>query len=327
MWKTQTFVCRLCNYGERMSKLKTYEMPVALIPEKAEIELDESIGEEAVLCPECGSPDIVRDYEHAELVCSACGLVLMASIIDNSQADKRAYTSEERQAREHTGAPLSSMLTNYGLTTKIDRRRSSNRFNRIKQWHTRLDWPRRNLLIATNEIRRLGSLLGIPKQAMEDAAVLYRKAFKLQLLRGRSINSFVAACVYLACRQHKIPRTLNELCEVAKSKAKTIRHSIHIVVRELNLKIFALNPSELIACYSNNLHLSPDTEKRALNIIQNAKDANLILGKDPKGVAAAAIYLACIENGEKRSQSAISAITGVTEVTLRNRFKELKDLL
>jgi len=310
-----------------MSKSNSFELPVELSSDKAAIELDETVGEEGVTCPECGSQNIIRDYERAELVCSACGLILMASIIDPSQTDKRAYTPEERDSREHIGAPLSSMLTNYGLTTKIDRHHVSNRFNRIKQWHTRLDWPRRNLLIATNEIRRLGSSLGIPKQAMEDAAVLYRKVFKLQLLRGRSINSFVAACVYLACRQHKIPRTLNELCDIAKSKAKSIRHSIHIIVRELNLKIIALNPSELIAAYSNNLHLSPDTEKRALEIIQNAKSANLILGKDPKGVAAAAIYLACIESGEKRSQGAISSITGVTEVTLRNRFKELKDIL
>ena len=308
-----------------MSRSKVCEITAELIQEK--VGPEENTEKEVELCPECGSNDIIRDYERAELVCSACGLVLQASMIDNSQTDKRAYTSEERNAREHTGAPLSSMLPNYGLTTKIDKRRASNRFNRIRQWHTRLDWPRRNLLIATNEIRRLGADLSIPKQVLEDSALLYRKVFKLQLLRGRSINSFVAACVYLCCRLHKIPRTLTELCKIAKSKSKTIRHSIHIIVRELNLKVSALNPSELIACYSNNLQLSHDTERRALEIIGSAKGSNLILGKDPKGVAAAAIYIACSENGEKRSQGAISSVTGVTEVTLRNRFKELKDIL
>ena len=308
-----------------MSRSKVCEISAELIQEK--VGPEEKAEKEVELCPECGSNDIIRDYERAELVCSACGLVLQASMIDNSQTDKRAYTSEERNAREHTGAPLSSMLPNYGLTTKIDKRRASNRFNRIRQWHTRLDWPRRNLLIATNEIRRLGADLSIPKQVLEDSALLYRKVFKLQLLRGRSINSFVAACVYLCCRLHKIPRTLTELCKIAKSKSKTIRHSIHIIVRELNLKVSALNPSELIACYSNNLQLSHDTERRALEIIGSAKGSNLILGKDPKGVAAAAIYIACSENGEKRSQGAISSVTGVTEVTLRNRFKELKDIL
>jgi len=306
-----------------MSKSKFYEATTELIQEK--VEPEEDIEKEAEICPDCGSNNIIRDYERAELVCSACGLVLQASIIDSSQTT-RAYTSEERNAREHTGAPLSSMLPNYGLTTKIDKRRATNRFNRIRQWHTRLDWPRRNLLIATNEIRRLGADLSIPKQVLEDSAMLYRKVFKLQLLRGRSINSFVAACVYLCCRQHKIPRTLNEVCQIAKSQSKTIRHSIHIIVRELNLKVSALNPAELIACYANNLQLSNETERRALQIIANAKESNLILGKDPKGVAAAAIYIACSENGEKRSQGAISTVTGITEVTLRNRFKELKDI-
>jgi transcription initiation factor TFIIB len=308
-----------------MSRSKVIETTVELIQD--EVGPEEKIAKEVEICPECGSNTIIRDYERAELVCSACGLVLQVSMIDTSQADKRAYTSEERNAREHTGAPLSSMLPNYGLTTKIDRRRSTNRFNRIRQWHTRLDWPRRNLLIATNEIRRLGADLSIPKQVLEDSAVLYRKVFKRQLLRGRSINSFVAACVYLCCRQHKIPRTLNEVCQIAKSKSRTIRHSIHIIVRELNLKVYALNPAELIACYANNLKLTHDTERRALDIIASAKDSNLILGKDPKGVAAAAIYVACSENGEKRSQGAISAVSGITEVTLRNRFKELKDVL
>ena len=308
-----------------MSRSKICVTTTELIQEK--VGPEETIEKEVEVCPDCGSDNIIRDYERAEMVCSACGLVLQASMIDTSQADKRAYTSEERNAREHTGAPLSSMLPNYGLTTKIDKRRATNRFNRIRQWHTRLDWPRRNLLIATNEIRRLGADLSIPKQVLEDSAVLYRKVFKLQLLRGRSINSFVAACVYLCCRQHKIPRTLTEVCQIAKSQSKTIRHSIHIIVRELNLKVYALNPAELIACYANNLQLSNDTERRALEIIASAKTSNLILGKDPKGVAAAAIYIACSENGEKRSQGAISSVTGVTEVTLRNRFKELKDIL
>jgi len=218
------------------------------------------------------------------------------------------------------------MLTNYGLITKIDKRRSNARFNRIKQWHTRLDWPRRNLLIATNEMRRLGSLLGLPKQVLEQAAALYRKVFKLQLLRGRSINSFVPACVYISCRLLKVPRSLAEICKFAKSRGKTIRHSCHIIVRELNVKVVALNPSELIASFVNKLNLSNETERRSLEIIQHAKNCNLILGKDPKGIAAAAIYIACMENGERRSQSNISEITSVTEVTLRNRYKELKDI-
>ncbi|MHA1652208.1 MAG: transcription initiation factor IIB [Candidatus Helarchaeota archaeon] len=289
--------------------------------------IDHKEQDEGIRCPECGSMNIIRDWERAELVCSSCGLVLMDSMIDTNRIARRAYTAEEKEAREHNGAPLSSMLPNYGLTTKIDKICKNRRFLRIKQWHTRLDWPRRNLLIATNEIRRLAGLLGLPKQVQEQAAILYRKVFKLKLLRGRSINSFVAACVYLSCRLTGIPRTLKELCKYSKSRPKTIRHSIHIIVRELNLKIKALNPTELISSFINKLKLHSDTERRALEIIQLGKEANIILGKDPKGVAAAAIYIACIENGERRSQNTISTATGITEVTLRNRYKELLEIL
>ncbi|NVM54088.1 MAG: transcription initiation factor IIB [Candidatus Helarchaeota archaeon] len=294
------------------------------------ISIEEEIGDqEGLQCPECESKNLIRDYERAELVCSACGLVIMESIIDTSRNDRRAYTSEERKAREHRGAPLSPMLSNYGLTTKIDNQfnKWNGRLKRIKQWNERLTWAQRNLLIATNEIRRLGALLALPKQVEENAAILYRKVFKLQLLRGRSINSFVPACVYLSCRLNKVPRTLSEICAFSKSRSKTIRHSTHIIIRELNLKIMALAPSELVAGLINKLKLSNDIERKTLEIIQYAKKANLILGKDPKGIAAAAIYLACMENGERRSQSIISKEAGITEVTLRNRYKELKTLL
>ncbi len=306
-----------------MSKIKVYDTPpdVDLLDSKEE---DEN---EDVRCPECGSMDIIRDWERAELVCSQCGLVLRESIIDNNHTGRRAYTSEEKDAREHRGAPLSSMLPNFGLTTKIDNNSINKRFKRIKQWHTRLDWPRRNLLIATNEIRRLSAILGIPKSVQEQAAILYRKVFKLQLLRGRSINSFVAACLYLSCRLGGVPRTLNEICTQSKSRAKSIRHSSHIIVRELNLKVRALSPSELVSSYITKLKLSSYVERRSIEIIQAGKASNIILGKDPKGVAAAAIYLACIENAERRSQSVIANATGITEVTLRNRFKELKAVI
>ncbi len=276
--------------------------------------------ENEVQCPECGSTNIIHDYERAELVCSACGLVLMDAIIDTNQTGRRAYTSEEKDSRDHMGPPAS--LMHPGLSTRIDNHRINRRFQRIRQWHTRLDWPRRNILIATNEIRRLGALLGIPTQVEENAALLYRKTFKLGLLRGRSIYSFVSASVYVSCRQLNLPRTLDEICKISTNNAKTIRHSIHILIRELNLKVLALNPMELISSFANKLKLSSDTERLALEIIQRAKE--IVLGKDPKGVAAAAIYVACIETGEKRSQTAISSATGITEVTLRNRFKELK---
>lgn len=278
-------------------------------------------------CPECNSTEIIHDPERAELICSSCGLVLMESMIATNHSGRRAYTSEEKDAREHTGAPLSSMLPNYGLSTKIDAKKTNRRFNRIKQWHTRLNWSQRNLLIATNEIRRLAAILGLPKPTQEESAILYRKVFKQQLLRGRSINSFVAACVYISCRLNGVPRTLNEVCKYSRSRAKTIRHSIHIIVRELNIKVRALNPTELISGFTNKLNLSSDVERRAIEIINFANEQNIVVGKDPKGIAAAAIYLASIETGERRSQTAISQATGVTEVTLRNRFKELKSIL
>lgn len=292
---------------------------------------DSLVDESTTKCPECGCEDLINDYIQAELICSNCGLVISEHMIENRA--RRSFSSDEKKDREHIGSPLSSILPDYGLSTCIDKNNPESasskeiqKFNRIRKWNTRMDWHHRNLSIATNEIRRICSNLELPTRVSDRAAILYRKVYKNNLLKGRSIKSMVSACLYIACREHKIPRTLTEICGLSTENKKTIRRCYKIILENLQLKVPNLRAKELVAKLASNLNISKEIENRSLEIIQSAIENQNLTGKDPKGIAAASIYLACLEKNNRRSQSEVAKVAEITEVTLRNRYKELLKL-
>jgi transcription initiation factor TFIIB len=141
-------------------------------------------------CPECQSKDIIIDQARGESVCVFCGLVISHHIIDTGREGRRAFSLDEKSKRDQTGSPVSTLLPDLGLTTVIETSSNlSQRMRRIIKWNTRMSWANRNMLIAATEIKRIGSLLNLPLRVKEYAAKIYRQAFKLKLLRGRSINS------------------------------------------------------------------------------------------------------------------------------------------
>jgi transcription initiation factor TFIIB len=130
-----------------------------------------------------------------------------------------------------------------GLSTVIDKQKIINPdLKRAAKWNTRITWQKRNLLIASTELKRISSNLNLPNHVKEEGMRLYIEAFKRKLLRGRSINAMVAACLYVACRQKHIPRTLQEITEEASAGAKDIRRSVSTLIRELNLKTHSTDP-------------------------------------------------------------------------------------
>ncbi|MHA1727181.1 MAG: transcription initiation factor IIB [Promethearchaeota archaeon] len=279
-------------------------------------------------CPECNSNLVIYDSCRGENICNGCGLVLDHHILDTERTGKRAFTTEEKAKRERTGAPISILLPDMGLSTVIDSKaKMSQGMKRAIKWNSRLSWNKRNLLIATTEIKRIGSNLNLPLRVKELAAKIYRKAFKNQLLRGRSIKAMVAASIYYSCRKQKIPRTLQEIVDQTNCIARDIRRSYRILIREFNLKVPSLDPVILIPKYSAELGFSLNVEKTAVKILNIIKKRTSISGKDPKGLVAAAIYLSCQKHNEGKSQSKIARTIGITEVTLRSRYKEFQKYL
>jgi transcription initiation factor TFIIB len=288
-------------------------------------------------CPECGSPKLIKDYEKGELICGACGLVLTENIQD-AGPEWRAFDAEQKEKRARGGAPIKYMRPNKGLVTEIDQynrdirgvkisTRKQAQFYRMRKWHKRVSIAtsmERNLTIALAELDRVASYLGLPDDIKEAAALLYRKAVKAELIRGRIIESIVAAVIYAICRMHGIPRTLDEISKASAIEKKEIGRAYRFLKAELDLDVPLTDPSYYVQKFATALKLSGDSQKKAVQLIRKAVKRGLISGRGPTGVAAAALYIASAMTGEKRTQKEVADVAGVTEVTIRNRYRELK---
>ena len=207
------------------------------------------------ICPECGGK-IISLQSKGEIVCGQCGLVISERLLDIYHSGKRAFTKQEKEKRERTGSPISILLPDMGLSTVIDKNSIKNPdLKRAAKWNSRMTWDKRNMLIATTELKRIGSNLNLPDHIKKEAIRLYKEAFKRKLLRGRSINGMVAACLYFACREKKIPRTLQEILDETSESAKNVRRCYRTLIRELNLKVPSTDPISLIPRFIAELGL------------------------------------------------------------------------
>jgi len=181
----------------------------------------------------------------------------------------------------------------------------------------------RNLAQAMNELERIGNQLGVPKSVKDEASVIYRKAVEKGLVRGRSIESVVAAAIYAACRRMKIARTLDEIAVYTKANRKEVARCYRLLLKELTIDVPVSDPVDYVTRIAALLQLSGATIKTSVEILNKAKEKGLTAGKDPAGLAAAAVYIAALLNDERKTQKEIASVAGVTEVTVRNRYKEL----
>ena len=279
------------------------------------------------VCPECGGT-IIALKETGDLICNQCGLVLEEKRVDLSHNGRRAFTMNERNSRERTGAPISVLVPDIGLTTVIDKSKIHNPdLKRAAKWNTRMSWEKRNILIATTELKRISTNLNLPNHVKQEAMNLYRKVFKRKLLRGRSINSMIAACIYYAIKKYRITRTLQEVLDETSENDKDVRRCYRVLIRELNLKTPNANPIALIPRYATKLGVSSEVEKLAIKILDTFSSNFATSGKDPKGIAGGAIYLASKIKNKAFTQKQVADSIGVTEVTIRSRYKELKKKL
>lgn len=285
-------------------------------------------------CPECQEGRLVMDAARAEVTCDRCGLVVEESLID-AGPDWRSFADDHRSSQERA-APLSSLQHDYGFGTVMwgstDAHgrsvASSNmpQLKRMQKWDRRSKFRRgteRNLATALTEIRRMAGVLDVPRSVQEVAGKYYRTAAEKNLIRGRSIDSVAAACLYAALRVSGIPRSLEEIAGVSKVDRREIGRVYKVVSHALGLTLAPVTPQSYIPRFASRLRINPETEALALGFVKQAVLEEVVSGKDPKSVAAAALYVACILKGEARTQKDVSEATGVTEVTIRNRYKEL----
>jgi transcription initiation factor TFIIB len=198
---------------------------------------------------------------------------------------------------------------------------------RLRTWDTRTQTHTpadRSLKQAFFQLDILKDKLGLSDTVVEKTAYIYRKTQERQLVRGRTISGILAAAVYIACRELGTPRTLKDIAAYSNVKLKEVARSYRLLYFELNLKIPIVNPMKCIARVANKANLSEKTKRQAAEIMNNITKRELSAGKDPMGLAASVLYLASLNTGENITQTDIADAARVTEVTIRNRVKELK---
>jgi transcription initiation factor TFIIB len=317
------------------------------------------------VCPNCNvildngnknsnSRNIITDHESGEYICSNCGLVLSAEKAQETRPEWRTFSSEQsnNNSRIRTGMPTSLARHDMGLSTIIgrtDRDYTGNRITtsikstidrlRILDYRTQLYGSTdRSLNRAFYELDKLKDKLALPDSVVEKAAYIYRKAQSRGMIRGRTVSAMLAAAMYIACREFEVGKTLKDIAQGTNVKSKTLSQSYRILLTELDMKTPMLDPMRCIAKVANKMQLSERITRKGMDIMHTAIREEASAGKNPMGLAAAVLYISYLNNNfddgihnksneSRRSQTSFSQAAGITDVTLRNTIKDLKNRL
>jgi transcription initiation factor TFIIB len=283
------------------------------------------------MCSACRNEVVVTDHECGEVICSRCGVVI-ARLESSATQEWRAFSVEDFYSRCRVGGATSLARYNKGLLTTIgnsrDSKESGINFNRIRIWDFRIQTANdRSLKQALPALEHLKESLGLPDTIVEKSAYFYRKAARINLIKGRTVSSVLAASVYLACRELETPRTLNEVSSASNVPRKKISRDYRLLVHTFDPKIPAVDHIRCITRIANKVGLSEKTKRMALKIMREVVAMQISAGKGPMGIAATVLYIACLQGGEIKTQKELSIAAGVTEVTIRNRYSDLKKYL
>lgn len=287
-------------------------------------------------CEECGSTKLVTDNETGEIICTQCGAVVVDSLIDHGP-EWRAFDLDQQEKLTRVGAPLTLTIHDKGLSTTISWQNQDatgrkltpeeqERQYRLRKWQRRTssnDSTQRNLTHALSEMNRIANKLNLPKNTTETAAMIYRRAINKQLIRGRTIQSVVAAALYMAARQCNVMRSLEDVAKAANITRKEAARNYRFLYKELKTDVPPVDRDSLITKFVSKLRISGSTEQLARRVLDQANNQKLTIGRAPEGITAACIYIACKLNHEERTQGEIAKTAQITEVTIRNRYKEL----
>jgi transcription initiation factor TFIIB len=285
-------------------------------------------------CSICKNALTIFDVETGEVICNNCGMVVSENCISN-------YSSISTTSRATTDMATSLAPHNIGLSTLIGRtNRDANgnridtsaysKMRRLRTWDLRMQCHtsvEKSFIIASNKLNRLKDELNLSDVVIKKSVHNYRKAQERKLIRGRTISAILAACVCIACRELEVPKTLKEVAEASYVSEKVLSKSYRLLKFELDIAIPLIDPIRCVAKIANKVNVNEKIKRNAIIIMKNIIDKEISASKDPMGLAGAALYMSCIKRGEAKTQAEIASAAGITEVTLRNRFYDMKQKL
>jgi transcription initiation factor TFIIB len=288
-------------------------------------------------CFACNVGQPITDPESGEIICSNCGFVF-SDRTQESRAESSPFSSGINNERVRVGSPISLTQHDMGLATiigKSDKDSSGQKLDpsmhsmihRLRTWNFRTQIhtaAERSLLRAFNELARVKDKLGLSDAIIEKTAYIYRKAQEKHLTRGRSVSAILAAAIYIACREMGASRTLADIAAVMDVKRKIISRSHRILINELDINVPPVDLVKCIAKIANKMSIDEKTKRMAMHTMVDLVDREISAGKSPMGLAASVLYTSCLRNDENTTQKNVAEAAGVTEVTIRNRIKDLR---
>jgi transcription initiation factor TFIIB len=252
-------------------------------------------------CPECGNKNIT--CHHGEIICRECGLVIEDSGIE------QPFISEAIQ----------SQATHPHLTTAGTKGINGKIYKTTWMLSTR----EKNLQTALNKIEIITARLNIPNQTTKEAKLLFKESQYANIGVGRDNISVIYASVYIACNIQGIPKTPLELTAYTEINETQLMRTYKLIKKKLEITTKPIDPLDILPRFASKLELSPNTIATATEILIKAKETGIGTGKKPETLLAGAIYLACQQTGEERTQRQIANTIGVIEVSIRKISKDL----
>jgi transcription initiation factor TFIIB len=293
-------------------------------------------------CPECKST-LVDDIQNGEIICSGCGVVVADQIADFGPETISSNLEDKMKLARATGQTTYSQH-DLGITTEISisakdysgktiNHEVANQMHNLRKWQQRIrvSSPRERRL--ANVLAKMGETcdgLSLSKNVLETASMIYRNLDGHVDVKGKSVVSITAATIYMACKQCAVVRSLEEICrgicpsKDVKSKTKLAARYYRTMVMEMGQVVApVVTMDKYISKIANMTQTEVRVERLALEIAEKTKDSNISDGKAPNGIAAAYLYVASVLLGQNVLQRDVSSVAGVTEVTIRNRCKEI----
>ena len=286
-------------------------------------------------CQNCKGQTVVFDHGTGEKICSGCGIVLSVErenvdpLLDlNTNFSMNLGTPS---SLAHHDKNLSTMISYSnvdadGVAIRVEQRSAIQRMRRWNKISNNNRSYHRNLKNAFAILIRIKDKLSLSDTIVEKSAYYYRKILDQNLIKGRSIKGFVVACVYASCREMNVPRTIEEIAEISDTDKIFAGKCYRLLVRKLKVRLPSIDSTSHLARIANNANISEKTLRHAIQMMSQIKDDPISFGKDPCAIAVAVLYGACLEKGEKTSQSRISLAGNVSVVTLRKRFLDIKKI-
>ncbi|XP_022084269.1 transcription initiation factor IIB-like [Acanthaster planci] len=278
-----------------------------------------------VSCPQHPEANLVEDYHAGDMICPECGLVVVDRCIDVGSEWRTFSNDKATSDPSRVGAAENPLLSGGDLSTIIGKPSGSSGYGEDGQAkyqnRKQVSSSDRALLSAFREISHMSDRINLPRTIVDRTNGLFKQVHEQRSLRGRSNDAIAAACLYIACRQEGVPRTFKEICAVSRVSKKEIGRCFKLIIRAIEANVSLINSGDFMSRFCANLSLPTSVQKAATYVANKAVELDLVPGRSPISVAAAAIYMASQASKEKRTQKEIGDIAGVAEITIKQSYR------